>query len=77
MLAVVMSCTDMLAFFFAARTSEIVQIAAIYGTQQFSKYIMPIKPITEGASKATGLVVRNNELFHNESEMATCTLHEA
>lgn len=66
-----------LLFSVAARSSDITQLAAVCGTRQFSRYIMPVKDITPGASQTTGLRVRNNRMYKDDVEVATTTLHVA
>ncbi|CAG2191643.1 unnamed protein product [Mytilus edulis] len=44
---------------------DIKQIAAVCGTKKFSQYVMPLQPITQGASKVTGLTRIGNVLYRN------------
>lgn len=52
-----------------ARTSHIIQLAAVHGEDKFSAYVTPERPITPTASEITGLVVRNKKLYHLQKEM--------
>ncbi|CAC5376125.1 unnamed protein product [Mytilus coruscus] len=44
---------------------DITQIAAVFGTNKFSQYVMPLQPITIAASKVTGLTRFGNVLYRN------------
>ncbi|XP_056006937.1 DNA polymerase III PolC-type-like [Ostrea edulis] len=48
-----------------ARTSDIVQIAAVCGDREFNKYVTPQSPISLDASSATGLTFVGGVLKHN------------
>ncbi|XP_061195042.1 uncharacterized protein LOC133203237 [Saccostrea echinata] len=60
-----------------ARTSHIVQLAAVQNEDRFSTYIIPKKSITPTASEITGLSVRNGKLYHNNEEVTGISLMAA
>lgn len=60
--------------FFLARTSHIIQLAAVHGEDKFSAYVTPKRPITPSASEITGLVVRNGKLYHLQKEVNAISL---
>ena len=45
-----------------ARTSDIIQISAVCGKNEFNEYIFPTQPISKGASDVTHLSVANGKL---------------
>lgn len=49
---------------FTGTNSAITQVAAIGGQRTFTQYVIPTKPISEGASRVTGLTFYNNSLYH-------------
>ncbi|XP_065944826.1 uncharacterized protein [Magallana gigas] len=57
-----------------ARTSHIIQLAAVHGEDKFSAYVTPKRPITPSASEITGLVVRNGKLYHLQKEVNAISL---
>ena len=57
---------------FTARTSDITQLAAICSDGSvFSRYVLPSKPISPEATRATGLSVRGGQLMHNGQAVKT------
>ena len=52
-------------FIITGISCDITQIAAVCGTNKFSQYVMPLQPITPGASKVTGLTRIGNVLYRN------------
>ncbi|XP_062572926.1 uncharacterized protein LOC134234892 [Saccostrea cucullata] len=56
-------------FLIKGRNSDIIQIAAKCGDSSFDTYVLPEKPITSGASAATGLSFRRGTLFHHNVEV--------
>lgn len=52
-----------------ARSSHITQIAAVCGSDRFSKYILPKIPITDKATEVTGLRVLDWKMFHDGEEV--------
>lgn len=53
----------------SARSSHIKQIAAVCGSDRFSKYILPKIPITDKTSEVTGLRVLDGKMFHDGEEV--------
>jgi hypothetical protein len=51
----------------SARTSDIVQIAAACGDEEFNVYVTPQSPISLEASAATGLTFVGGFMKHNGS----------
>lgn len=60
-----------------ARTSHIIQLAAVQGEDKFSAYVTPKRPITPSASEITGLVTRNGKLYHFQKEVNAISLMAA
>ncbi|XP_021373023.1 uncharacterized protein LOC110463022 [Mizuhopecten yessoensis] len=48
---------------FLSGLSDIVQLSARTGEQTFSRYVLPTKPITEEATRITGLAVKAGHLY--------------
>ena len=62
---------------FIGHDCDIIQIAAVRGTDHFSRYILPEKPIHPEASKVTGITVRNRQMYYKEQLMETVSLEKA
>ena len=62
---------------FVGHDCDIIQIAAVRGTDHFSRYILPEKPIHPEASKVTGITVRNRQMYYKEQLMETVSLEKA
>ena len=60
-----------------ARTSDILQISAVCGKDEFNKYICPVQPITKGASEVTKLSVINGVLCFEGNPVETVTVEES
>ncbi|XP_061171002.1 uncharacterized protein LOC133180520 [Saccostrea echinata] len=60
-----------------ARTSHILQVAAICGKETFSSYVMPKKQITPSASTVTGLKLDNGTLYHHERKVNAVSISSA
>ncbi|XP_062596571.1 DNA polymerase III PolC-type-like [Saccostrea cucullata] len=60
-----------------ARTSHILQVAAICGKETFSSYVMSKKPITPSASTITGLKLDNGTLYHHERRVNAVSISNA
>jgi len=52
-------------------TDEITQIAAKSGTKEFSKYILPVKPIPQSVTDVTGLSISDGVLCFNGVRVET------
>jgi len=57
--------------------ADIVQIAARSATQQFARYILPTRKMSTGASDATDLTVKKNQLYHHGQLVETVSLQSA
>ncbi|XP_061174897.1 uncharacterized protein LOC133184042 [Saccostrea echinata] len=51
------------------RTSDIIQIAAVCSDKTFNTYVFPTKPISPGASSATGLSFKDGKLLLQEKSI--------
>nr|XP_034331420.1 uncharacterized protein LOC117680512 isoform X2 [Crassostrea gigas] len=60
-----------------ARTSHILQVAAVCGDESFSTYVMPKEQITPSASEVTGLKLNNGALYHNERKVNAISISSA
>ena len=60
-----------------ARTSDILQLSAICGNDEFDTYISPHQPISKSASEVTKLSVINGELCFEGNPVKTITAKEA
>lgn len=60
-----------------SKTCDIIQLAAVCEHDSFNTYIMPSKPISDGASQVTGLSCHGNVLFYNGSPVHTVALKES
>lgn len=67
----------MLMIFFSARTSHILQVAAVCGDETFSTYVMPMEQITPSASEVTGLKLNNGILYHSEKKVNAISISSA
>lgn len=56
---------------------DILQIAAIHGTEKFSCYVTPTKPIMPKASEVTGLTCNYGQLFFHSTLVDTVSLRVA
>ncbi|KAL7858017.1 hypothetical protein AOLI_G00181190 [Acnodon oligacanthus] len=56
---------------------DIVQLSAISGDQVFNVYMLPRCPITEGASRVTGLTTKGRKLFLHRQLVDTVPVQEA
>ena len=45
--------------------ADITQISAVHDNKEFNKYVVPVKPITFGASMVTNLSTKDGQLFKN------------
>lgn len=57
--------------------SSITQIAAVGGGRTFNTYVIPTKPISEGASRVTQLSFYNNCLYHKGQPVHAVSAIEA
>lgn len=64
-------------YLFLARTSHIMQLAAVNGSDIFCTYVMPKIPITSSATEITGLAVRNGMLFHHGNKVDALSVSAA
>lgn len=64
-------------FLFSARTSSIIQMAAVRGREKFSCYVMPKKPISRKASELTYMRVCKGKMYHNRKLVKTVCLSNA
>ena len=60
-----------------SRTSDILQISAVYGDNQFNRYITPTQNISKGASNVTKLTTVNGKLFHDGKAVTTVSVQDA
>lgn len=54
---------------------HITQLAAIRDGESFSRYIMPKIPISPGASKVTGISIKNGLMYHYENIVDTVSIN--
>ena len=64
-------------YLFSARTSHIMQLAAVHGSDIFSTYVMPKIPITSSATEITGIEVQKEMLFHHGNNVDTLSVSAA
>ena len=57
--------------------AQIVQIACKCGEKEFNRYIVPRKPMSQGASEVTGITVIAGKLFLNNVQQDTVDLTDA
>ncbi|XP_060590068.1 uncharacterized protein LOC132745230 [Ruditapes philippinarum] len=57
--------------------TEIVQIAAVCGEEEFDQYILPLRQFDPGSSKVTGLTCDGRNLYHHGTAVRTLDLRSA
>ena len=59
------------------RTSDILQISVVHGTNEFNRYVTPSQHISKGASDVTKLTVINGQLCFDGKPVDTVSVNEA
>ena len=70
-------CKPNLFLFLSANDAEICQFAAIYDTEQFNVYILPLHGITPTAAAVNKLSVRHGHLFYDGKPVTAVQLDVA